>query len=296
MPESFPSRNFAVSRSSVRLDRGAGAVCLVGAGAGEAGLLTLAAREALEKADVVLFDDLVDRTVLDLIPASAARIAVGKRAGRASTPQSEIIATMISASRTGKSVVRLKGGDPLIFGRGGEEAQALADAGIEVHIVPGMTAALAAAAAAGIPLTHRGVSTAVSFVTASTRDGAPPNLAGLAGKGRTLVIYMGRDASDAIVGALQQDHVPGAMPVAVIENAGRRHQRLGLTDLRSLAGTIERMAPTGPTLLIVGEVVAARVAFSSNAVAARQAEPATPAKQIRIPVYAPVADFHFAHG
>ncbi|MDX2224874.1 MAG: uroporphyrinogen-III C-methyltransferase [Rhodospirillaceae bacterium] len=265
--------------AAVRAPRSAGRVVLAGAGAGEAGLLTLAARDALKAADVVLYDDLVDPSVLALIPAHVERLAVGKRAGQPSTPQGEIVAALIGHARAGRSVVRLKGGDPFIFGRGGEETEALAAAGIAVEIIPGITAALTAAASAGIPLTHRGVSTAVSLVTAVTRDGELPDLRGLAGPNRTLVVYMGRDAADRVAAALIADRVPAETSVAAIENAGRSSQRVAVATLETLATTLAVLAPTGPTLLIVGAVVDHRIATSP------------PAGTEPLP-----ADLYFAHG
>lgn len=265
---------------AARPTRPAGRVVLAGAGAGEAGALTLAVREALASADVVLHDDLVDPGVLALIPPGVERIAVGKRAGRPSTPQADIIAALISHARAGRRTVRLKGGDPFIFGRGGEEAAALTAAGIEVEVIPGLTAALVAAASAGIPLTHRGVSTAVSLVTAATREGEVPDLRGLAGPNRTLVVYMGRGAADRVAAALIDDGVAADTPVAAIENAGRAAQRVVMATLATLPERLADLALTGPTLLIVGAVVAYRIA------AAPAAE-----KTAALP-----ADLYFAHG
>jgi uroporphyrin-III C-methyltransferase/precorrin-2 dehydrogenase/sirohydrochlorin ferrochelatase len=231
----------------------AGAVALVGAGAGDAGSLTLRALATLQAADVVFFDDLVDASILALIPGHVEQVFVGKRVGQPSTPQSSIHALMIAAAERGRRVVRLKGGDPFVFGRGAEEVDVLAAAGFATEVVPGLTAALVCAAATGIPLTDRRYAAQVTFVTATRADEALTPLRGLAGAGRTLVIYMGSRRTADIGAALIADGVSTELPVALIENGGRPAQQL----TRATVGSMARLAGPGPALLIVGDVVKA---------------------------------------
>lgn len=232
-----------------------GTVTIVGAGAGDAGDLTLRALAAIQAADVVFYDDLVDASVLALIPAHVERVFVGKRAGQPSTPQADIHDVLVRAAHNGRRAVRLKGGDPFIFGRGAEEADALYGAGVEAEIVPGLTAALVCAAGAGIPLTDRRHAAQVTFVTATRSDGSLTDLRGLAGPGRTLVIYMGARVAANIATALLQDGVSADLPAAVIENGGRANQRVADTTLGGLIG----ITANAPALLIVGDVVQARI-------------------------------------
>jgi uroporphyrin-III C-methyltransferase len=229
-------------------------VLLVGAGAGDAGHLTLAALDALRRADVVFADDLVDASILALIPPHVDVRRVGKRARRPSAAQADINAALIAAARAGLRVVRLKGGDPFVFGRGGEEADALRDAGLEVAVVPGLTAALVAAAATGIPLTDRRRALQLAFVTATAQDGTTPDLSGLVGPGRTLVVYMGGGKGREIVARLVTPDI-SALPAAVVENAGRSGQRWRATTVAGLAAALDRRDTAAPTLIIIGEVV-----------------------------------------
>ncbi|MDX2145508.1 MAG: uroporphyrinogen-III C-methyltransferase [Rhodospirillaceae bacterium] len=249
-------------------------VHLVGAGAGDAGHLTLAARDVLARADVVFVDDLVDRTVLDLIPRRVEIHYVGKRAGQPSAQQADIQAQLIAAAQSGRRVARLKGGDPFIFGRGGEEADALRAAGLEVAVLPGLTAALVAAAATGIALTDRRHATQVTFITATESDGATPGLAGLAGKGRTLVIYMGGAQGAEIARQLLSNPVTARLPIAVVQDAGRTTQDTIFTTAETLARDLARRDLAKPTLIIVGDVVTPALR--------RQAQP--------------FQEVHFAHG
>lgn len=232
---------------------------IVGAGAGDAAILTLAAADAIAHADVIFVDDLVDATVVAQIPPTAEIRKVGKRGGRPSTPQEHIISELIAAARSGRRVVRLKGGDPMIYARGGEEAEALTAAGINVSIIPGISAAFASASATGIPLTYRNVATQVSFITATRADGSLHPVKGLAGPGRTLVIYMGKSVAAELADALLQDGVSPTLPVAVIENGGRHDQRLEVTSVAALGETVEAFDADGPVLMIVGDVVSKRV-------------------------------------
>lgn len=233
-----------------------GAVWLVGAGPGDPELLTLKALKALQAADVVVHDGLVSDEILDLAPASARRISVAKRKSRHSYAQDEINRMLVAFAQDGLRVVRLKGGDPFIFGRGGEELEACRAAGVECHVVPGVTAALAAGASAGAPLTHRGSAQAVTFVTGHAAQGAEPDLdwASLARANQTVVIYMGLSQAAAIAGRLMAAGRDGATPALIVENASRADERRLTTTLAGLAQAAAALR--GPALLIVGEAMA----------------------------------------
>ncbi|MBL8628207.1 MAG: uroporphyrinogen-III C-methyltransferase [Rhodospirillaceae bacterium] len=234
-------------------------VLIVGAGAGDAGDLTLRALAAIQSADVIFYDDLVDASILGLIPARTERVFVGKRAGQPSTPQNEIHALVTKAASTGERVVRLKGGDPFLFGRGSEEADVLAQSGFESEVVPGLSAAFVCAASTGIPLTDRRHAAQVTFITATRSNGELNDMRGLAGAGRTLVIYMGARLAPHIAQALQGDAVADETPVVIIANGGRITQRVTETTVGALASTTAAES-SGPALLIIGDVVRARVA------------------------------------
>ncbi len=244
----------------------AGIVHLVGAGPGAADLLTLRAVRLLERADAIVHDRLVSDEVLALANPAAERIYVGKRRADHCLPQAEINALLVRLAHSHACVVRLKGGDPFIFGRGGEEAEALAQAGIETQIVPGVTAALACAAQAGIPLTHRGVSRSVTFVTGHTKDGRlEVDFAGLARSlsipgGSTLAVYMGIATLPALAAGLAAQGLDLAIPAALIERGGSPRQR----ELRGSLGELVRQGQAwsdgGPALLIIGEVAGALAA------------------------------------
>ena len=234
----------------------AGAVWLVGAGPGDPELLTLKALKALQKADVVVHDGLVSDEILALAPGKARRISVAKRKSRHSYSQDEINRMLVAFAREGLTVVRLKGGDPFIFGRGGEELEACRAAAVECHVVPGVTAALAASAGAGAPLTHRGSAQAVTFVTGHASNGAEPDLdwVSLARPNQTVVIYMGLSQAAPIAARLLAAGRAGATPALIVENASRADERRVVT---SLAGLAEAAAALhGPALLIVGEAMA----------------------------------------
>ena len=234
----------------------AGEVWLVGAGPGDPELLTLKALKALSRADVVVHDGLVSDPILELAPPSAQRISVAKRRSRHSYAQGEINRMLVAFALEGLTVVRLKGGDPFIFGRGGEELEACRAAGVVCHIVPGVTAALAAGASAGAPLTHRGAAQAVTFVTGHAAAGGEPDLdwASLARPNQTVVIYMGVATAAAIAARLTAAGRAGSTPALVVENASLPDERRIVTTLADLPVAAHGLA--GPALLIVGEAMA----------------------------------------
>lgn len=236
----------------------AGDVTLVGAGPGDPELLTLRALRALQDADVILYDRLVSAAILDFARRDATRICVGKSAGGAdSTSQQEINELLIRHAALGKRVVRLKGGDPFIFGRGGEELQALVQAGVQFSVVPGITAAAGCAAYAGIPLTHRDHAHAVSFVTGhADRNGIEPDWRALTAPGVTAVFYMGLARLEHIVSRLRAQGADAALPAALIVHGTLPTQRVVTGTLESIVGMAAEAALESPTLLVVGEVVA----------------------------------------
>lgn len=247
-----------------------GKVWLVGAGPGDPELLTLKAVRALGAADVVLIDDLVERAVLAHVRLDARVIEVGKRGGGGcrSTPQDFIERLMIRYARRGAVVVRLKGGDPFVFGRGGEELQRLQHAGIETEAVSGITAGIAAPAAVGIPITHRGASLGVTFVTGHTRDGGQPDWKALACCGTTLVIYMGMAHLDDIAAGLIAGGLAPTTPAAIVQNGTRSDQRSVVGTLASLPAEARAAALGSPAVIVVGEVARfARAELSQLALA-----------------------------
>jgi uroporphyrin-III C-methyltransferase len=233
-----------------------GEVWLVGAGPGDPELLTLKALRVLGTADVVVHDGLVSDEILDLAPPQARRISVAKRKSRHSYSQDEIGRMLVAFALDGLTVVRLKGGDPFIFGRGGEELEACREAGIACYVVPGVTAALAAGASAGAPLTHRGAAQAVTFVTGHAAKGGEPDLdwAALAKANQTVVIYMGLSQAGVIAGRLLAAGRDPSTPALIVENASRADERRVLTTLAGLAAAAEALS--GPALLIFGEAMA----------------------------------------
>jgi uroporphyrin-III C-methyltransferase len=233
-----------------------GEVWLVGAGPGDPELLTLKALKILQKADVVVHDGLVSDEILELAPRAAQRISVAKRKSRHSYSQDEINRMLVAFALEGLTVVRLKGGDPFIFGRGGEELEACRAAGVDCHIVPGVTAALAAGASAGAPLTHRGSAQAVTFVTGHAYNGAEPDLdwESLARPNQTVVIYMGLSQAAPIAARLMAAGRIGSTPALIVENASRADERRLVTTLTGLAEAAAGLS--GPALLIVGEAMA----------------------------------------
>jgi uroporphyrin-III C-methyltransferase len=233
-----------------------GKVWLVGAGPGDPDLLTLRAARLIMRARLVVHDGLVDPAILALAPAGARLVSVAKRRSRHTMPQDEINALLVREALAGKEVVRLKGGDPFIFGRGGEEAEACHAAGVDVEVVPGISAAIGAAAAAQMPLTHRRSASIVSFVAGQCKGLSEQNWAGLAGRGRTLVIYMGLATAEAIADKLIEDGLAPDMPVAVIENATRPQMRVLRGPLAGLPDLVAREKVKSPAVIVIGEVAA----------------------------------------
>lgn len=235
-----------------------GHVALVGAGPGDPDLLTIRAARLIGQAEVVFMDRLVGAGVVDLISPSAEIVPVGKSKGEHSVPQDEIHRRMIEAAKAGKRVVRLKGGDPFIFGRGGEELEALRAAGVEVEIVPGISSALGCAASAQIPLTHRDTAQAVTFVTGHAALGQEPDLDwnALARPNQTVVVFMGVGVAGTIAARLIAAGRDPATPVAVVENGTRANEIVAFGPLGNVADVIYSAGINGPALLIIGEVAA----------------------------------------
>jgi uroporphyrin-III C-methyltransferase len=230
-------------------------VYLIGAGPGDPELLTLKAVRLIGEADVVLIDDLVSREILRHVRPSARVVEVGKRGGCRSTPQVFIEKLMVRLAKAGRTVARVKGGDPFVFGRGGEEVLAMQLAGIAVEVVSGLSAGIAVPAALGIPVTHRGLSEGVTFVTGHTGDGREPNWHALAASRTTLVIYMGVARVAAIVAGLREAGLDGATPVAAIQNGSLPTQKSVVTTLADLPFAITRNNIGSPAVIVVGEVV-----------------------------------------
>jgi uroporphyrin-III C-methyltransferase len=235
-----------------------GKVYLVGAGPGDPELLTLKAVRVLGMADVVLADDLVNRAILVHIREGARVVKVGKRGGCKSTPQAFIEKLLIAEAKAGRTVVRLKGGDPFIFGRGGEEAETLAQHGIECEIVNGITSGLAAATAAGVPLTHRRCAQGVLFVTAHGTGENEPDWAALAKTRMTLVVYMGVARCGAVQDALLAAGLAASTPGLIVENASLPRERQLRTTLGRLAEDIAAYEIESPAVMVIGEVARER--------------------------------------
>ena len=244
-------------------------VTLVGAGPGDPELLTIKAVRALRRATVVLVDDLVADGVLRFARRSARVIQVGKRGGCASTPQAFIHKLMIAEAQRGERVVRLKGGDPFVFGRGGEECDALRAAGIEVEVINGLTAGLAAPAAVGIPVTDRRFTQGVALVTGHGSE-HEPDWAALARSGLTLVIYMGVARVQSLVDALLRGGLRGDTPAAVISAAHTPQQRQALCCLATLANTVAAEQLPSPAILVIGDVVRAAPMWRTTPAGARR--------------------------
>jgi uroporphyrin-III C-methyltransferase len=249
-------------------------VTLVGAGPGDPELLTLKAAKALADARLVLYDKLVSKDVLRLVNPQADLIYVGKQSGHHTMPQHEIIDLMIRLAKSGRSVLRLKGGDPYVFGRGGEEAQALAAAGIAFDVIPGISAAQGMAACAGIPLTHRDHAMQVVFATGHLRedggagDGARTldlDWACLARPHQTVVVYMGVATVGIVCSELARHGLPDDTPAALVENATLATQRTVAGTLRTLPTLARTHAVRTPALLVIGGVVALREQLAPNA-------------------------------
>jgi uroporphyrin-III C-methyltransferase/precorrin-2 dehydrogenase/sirohydrochlorin ferrochelatase len=238
----------------------AGTVYLVGAGPGDPELLTLKGRRLLAHADTVVYDALVDPALLDVCRPSAARVYAGKRAGSHSKSQDEINDILIGAARSGHVVVRLKGGDPYMFGRGGEEADALVAAGVTFEIVPGVSSGIAVPACAGIPLTHRGITGEVVFLSGhdSSTNPSPVDWARYAASTATLVVFMGLDNLAAIARQLIDHGRDARCPVAVIAQGTTAAQRVVVAPLAEIAERVAEASMQAPALVVIGEVVGLR--------------------------------------
>ncbi len=248
---------------------------LVGAGPGDPELLTLKAVKAIARATVLFVDDLVNPAVLEHAAPDARIVQVGKRGGCKSTPQAFIHKLMVQAVREGENVVRLKGGDPFIFGRGGEEVEHLRAEGIEVDVVNGITSGLAGLSSLGAPLTHRDHAQGVLFVTGHAKPGnAGPDWAALSHAARqaklTLVVYMGVSSLSAIERGLLQG-LPASTPVAIVQDASLPRQRQALTTLGQLQATMARESLQSPSIIVVGDVVQGARAWQAQSTTARQA-------------------------
>lgn len=256
-PGSTPEASLTGILAATGAGDGGGRVILVGAGPGDAELLTLKAVRALQSADVILFDDLVPAEVLDLARREATRTLVGKRAGRASCRQGDINSLMIRLARAGKRVVRLKSGDPMVFGRAGEEIAELEAAGVQVEVVPGITAALAMASALGVSLTHRDLAHSVRFVTAHGRAGALPadlDWRGLADPETTLVVYMGGGAAGALADRLMASGLAAGTPTCALAGIGRPSEQRWAGPLAQLAEGAHGLDTDQPILIGIGAV------------------------------------------
>ncbi len=244
-----------------------GTVHLVGAGPGDPDLLTLRAARLLMSAKIVVHDGLIEPELLAMARADARLISVAKRRSKHTMPQEEINALLVREALGGNDVVRLKGGDPFIFGRGGEEAEACQAAGVPVQVVPGISAAIGAAASAEIALTHRENASIVSFVAGQCKGLSDQDWAGLAGKGRTLVIYMGVKTAPLIAEKLMGDGLAPDMPVAVIENAARPSMRVLRASLAGLPDMAKREKVKSPAVIVIGEVTARNEGHGNAALA-----------------------------
>lgn len=233
-----------------------GKVYLIGAGPGDPELLTLKAHRLLVNADVVLYDRLVGKDIIALIPETAEKMYVGKAKSLHSLPQGEINALLAQKAKQGKMVVRLKGGDPFIFGRGGEELEELVDEQVPFEVVPGVTAAAGCAAYAGIPLTHRDYAQSVRFLTGHLKDGTTDlPWDELVHPAQTLVIYMGLTGLAEISQSLLKFGMSATMPVAVVEKGTTSEQRVFTSTIADICSVVNAQEVKSPALLIIGEVV-----------------------------------------
>lgn len=239
----------------------AGKVYLIGAGPGDPELITVKALKAMQAADVILIDDLVNRELLQHAPKGRV-IEVGKRGGCKSTPQHFINRMMVALAEQGQIVARLKGGDPFLFGRGGEEILTLRTAGIPVEVIPGITSGIAAPASIGIPVTHRELSHGVTFITGHTRNSAAPDWPALVQGGTTLVIYMGMKRLASIVTDLLNAGMAPDIPAAAVQQGTLPQQRHIVSPLNMLPMAVQQEGLTSPGIIVVGDVV--RLAYSKG--------------------------------
>ncbi|WPD75486.1 uroporphyrinogen-III C-methyltransferase [Dickeya fangzhongdai] len=251
-----PTLNTLMAQGHQRQPLLVGDVWLVGAGPGDAELLTVKALRAIQQADVVVHDRLVSADIMALVQPETLRIDVGKQQGHHALPQPQINQLLMELAQAGQRVVRLKGGDPFIFGRGGEEIDYLQQQGVTCHVVPGITAATGCAAAVGLPLTHRDCAQSVRFITGHARDGEPQLDWETLGAGQqTLVFYMGLSHASRLCQKLIAHGLPASTPLAIIERGTQPEQRLLTATLATLPTLMARYQPQSPSLLVVGEVV-----------------------------------------
>lgn len=270
---SFPDALSDDTRQAAQYDFPHGLVCLVGAGPGDPELLTLKALKRLQAAEVILHDRLVSAEILALANPEAQTFYVGKARSQHSVPQEGINQALVDWARQGRRVVRLKGGDPFIFGRGGEELETLVQEGVDFEVVPGVTAASGCSTYAGIPLTHRDHAQSVRFITGHLKNGSSDlDWPTLARPRQTLVFYMGLGSLDVIRHELQAHGLPGETPLALIEQGTTARQRVHVGTLAALPASLARDSVKPPTLIIVGSVVSlqARLAWFDGRAAGSQ--------------------------
>ena len=234
-----------------------GFVSLVGAGPGDAELMTVKAVRLIQQADVVVYDRLVSADILSLIPAGVSRISVGKEVGKHCVPQQQINEIIVNLAKAGRNIVRLKGGDPYMFGRGGEEVQALNQHQIPFEVVPGITAASGCSSYSGIPLTHRGMSRRVQFITGHFNDNEPLDLnwQSIADPDSTIVIYMGLSNLPLAIHSLIDAGLPASTPAAAVQNGTTLKQQRVITTLDQLNDAIHQQHMKAPVMIIIGKVV-----------------------------------------
>lgn len=238
-----------------RFNKGEGKVWLVGAGPGDADLLTVKALRAIENADIIFYDQLVSADIRALFPSDTPALYVGKAKNHHSIAQDDLNQRLVDQAQMGLTVCRIKGGDPFVFGRGGEELMTLRRAGVDAEVIPGITAASGCSTSANIPLTHRGVSQGCTLVTGHGETEVTANWSALAQLNHTLVFYMGVSRADEIARNLMNAGQSAATPTAIIENGCRANQRVITTRLDELAARVEEEAVRSPALIVVGDVV-----------------------------------------